>query len=212
MKRRLLGGESHQTHGVSYESVWWHLNPKCHQSLNKPDLRTYGSRSSYEAKCYPRDWEMLYKRICGGRSSSNCWSMGRQRCVGLFCKNVDSHRVVCMPASCDSSVQMNNCQWPRSYQITTPQMQKAKIRRLICSGPRYALLDMTAIAEQGRGGLPKQVHNSTGIHRKSEEFCCWGGSFTLKYTLKQATVWAWKINKLFFINVSLSQGQIKWKI
>lgn len=31
-----------------------------------------------------------------------------------------------------------------------------KIRRLICSGPRYALLYITAITERGRGGLPNQ--------------------------------------------------------
>ena len=86
MKRRLWGAESQQTHGFSCKCIRWHLNPKCHQSLNKYDLRTYRSWSSYEAECYPRDWEMLYKRICGGRSSRDCWSMGRQRCMGLFCK------------------------------------------------------------------------------------------------------------------------------
>lgn len=65
-----------------------------------------------------------------------------------FVKRGLAQRVVSMPASCDSSVQLNNCQWPRSYQITTPPMQKAKTRRLICSGLRYALLDMTAIVRQ----------------------------------------------------------------
>lgn len=192
MKRRLWGAESRQTHGFSCECIWWHLNPKCHQSLNKYDLRTYRSWSSYEAECYPRDWEMLYKRICGGRSSRDCWSMGRQRCMGLFCKTWDSHResetVLCLPAACDSStVQRNNCQRPQLYQITTQQMEKANIRRLICSGLRYALLYITAIAERGRGGLPKQKLTAPLGHK--EEFCCRGDavrSFTLKTTCQAA--------------------------
>lgn len=65
-----------------------------------------------------------------GRSSSNC-SIGRELCMGLFCKtwtHTESQKTgLCLPASCDSSTaQRNNCQWPRPYQITTQQMEKAK--------------------------------------------------------------------------------------
>lgn len=72
-----------------------------------------------------------------------------------------------MPASCDgSAARTNNCQWPRSYQITTQQMGKAEIRRLI----RWAeihTVSQSALAEWGRGGAPKRkLHYSSG---KSEE-------------------------------------------
>lgn len=102
--------------------------------------------------------------------------------------HTESQKQCCLPAACDSStVQRNNCQRPQLYQITTQQMEKANIRRLICSGLRYALLYITAIAERGRGGLPKQKLTAPLGHK--EEFCCRGDavrSFTLKTTCQAA--------------------------
>lgn len=103
---------------------------------------------------------MLYKRICESRSCRNSWSIGRQQWHGIILKNIDSHTeseaALSAPASCDSlTVERNNCQWPQPYQITALQMEKAKIRRLICSGLRYVLLSISGRAEGCRGSLPK---------------------------------------------------------
>lgn len=126
-------------------------------SLNKNNLHTIPD-PVIKTECYPGDWEMLYKRICESRSCRNSWSIAWWH--GIILKNTDSHTesgaALSLPASCDSlTVERNNCQWPQPYQITAHQMEKAKLRRLICSGLRYVLLSISGRAEGCRGSLPK---------------------------------------------------------
>lgn len=176
-KRRLLGDESPQNQFL----LWKHLvTSKAQMSLSKHNLYMYRSWSSYEAEHYPRDWE-TQKRICGGGGNSNCLWMGRQRCTGLFSKTqtVCQHHVTAWQRS---GITVNGL-----GRIRLQWMEKAKIRRLICCEPRFAPLDVTAAAEEGRWGRPAAKFPTplgyTGGLRSSAV------SFTLTHITKRATIW-----------------------
>lgn len=116
---------------------------------------------------------MLYKRICGGRSSRNSWSMGRQRCMRLFCqtwtrtprqkrRSVCQHHVTAqqcraITANDTGCIRLQLCKWERQ-----------KKRRLIGSGPRCVLLYVHHCRSRPEGDEPRQ-NKSSPLHWDTED-------------------------------------------